>query len=115
MGMWPFMLEKRHKKMEKGISFLRNGIKPGAAQQLMLQDVCEQHNWVYDDRLMRLSSSAHANGAIKEIADKGLQLNLVSNNRWQRKDAAHYEGRGLGGARWGSVGLPWGAGVAAWS
>lgn len=83
-----------------------------AVQQLMLHDVCVLHNWVYDGRLMRLSSSAHANGAIKEIADKGLQLNLVSNNHWQRKDAAQtkliMKARGLGGA---SVG----EGVAVWS
>lgn len=54
---------------------------------------------------MRLSSSTHANGAIKEIADRGLQLNLVSNNHWQWKDAAQtkliMKARGL---RWGSGG-----------
>lgn len=61
---------------------------------------------------MQLSSSTHANGAIKEIADKGLQLNLVSNNHWQWKDAAQttliMKARGFAGALVG-------AGVAVWS
>lgn len=101
------MLEKPHKKNGKThfcpASWHEN---TSAVQQLMLHDVCVQHNWVYDDRLMRLSSSTHANGAIKERADKGLQLNLVSNNQWQRKDTAQtkliMKARGLGGASVGA-------------
>lgn len=50
---------------------------------------------------MWLLSSPHANSAIKEIADKGLQLDPVSNNHWQWKDTALTKlirkARGLGG------------------
>lgn len=53
------------------------------------------------------SSSTHGNSAIKAIADKGLQLDMMSNNDWQRKDAAQtkliMKERGLGGLSFGDT------------